>query len=165
MNDDSLSPEDQRAAVQQIVQSYMVLYAQQSWDAWIDLWADDGVLEFPFAPAGRRARYAGKADILAYMQATAARMGGHIKSEGLEYFRILPMAEPGAICLEMAVKGRVVATGAPYAQKYISIIETRGGKITVYREYWNPLVSIDANGGREAWSAAFGMPDSEGAAS
>jgi len=91
-------------------------------------------------------------------------MGGRIKSEGLAYFDVRPMADPSATCLEMAVKGHVVETGEPYLQKYISIIQTKAGKISLYREYWNPLVSIDANGGREAWTAAFGSPVSEGAA-
>ena len=160
MNQDIAS---QDADIQGILQRYMAFYAQQSWDAWIDLWADDGVLEFPFAPPGRRGRYAGKADILAYMKATSARMTGRIKSEGLDYFRVHPMRDPGAVCLEMAVKGRVLETGAPYSQKYIAIVETKGGKIALYREYWNPLVSMDAQGGREAWTAAFGSPEGDAA--
>jgi ketosteroid isomerase-like protein len=153
--------ENQSAAIQHRLQSYLTLFSQQRWDEWIDLWADDGVLEFPFAPPGRRRRYAGKADILAYMKAVAARMAGRIKSEGLEYFQAHPMADPQMICLEMGIKGRILETGAPYNQKYISIIEMKGGKISLYREYWNPIVSMDANGGREAWTAAFGSPEPE----
>lgn len=150
---------DEHAQIQQILQSYMVFYSQQHWDEWIDLWADDGVLEFPFAPAGRRSRYAGKPDILAYMKATAARMAGRIEVEGLEYFRTHPMLETTRICLEMGVKGQVLETGAPYHQRYISIIETKGGKISLYREYWNPVASMDANGGRDAWTSAFGSAE------
>jgi uncharacterized protein len=161
----SQDAENERARIQQILQSYMVFYSQQRWDEWIDLWADDGVLEFPFAPAGRRSRYAGKSDILAYMKATAVRMAGRIEVEGMEYFRTSPMLAPGTICLEMGVKGRVVETGAPYDQKYISIIETKGGKISLYREYWNPIASMDANGGREAWTAVFGSPEQDEAVS
>jgi hypothetical protein len=81
--------ENERAAIQNVVQRYLYLFSRQSWEEWIDLWADDGVLEFPFAPPGRRSRYVGKA------------------------------------------------------------------------EYWNPIVSMDANGGRDAWTAAFGSPDTE----
>jgi hypothetical protein len=154
----SQNAETERAAVQQIVQSYLFLYSQQRWDAWIDLWADDGVLEFPFAPPGRRPRYIGKPDILAYMTSVAERMGGRVKVEGMEYFQVHPMLGPTTVCVEMGVKGRVVETDAPYHQKYISIVETKGGKISLYREYWNPIVSMDANGGRDAWTAAFGSP-------
>jgi ketosteroid isomerase-like protein len=161
----SQDAEAERAAIQPLVQTYLYLFSQQRWDDWIALWADDGVLEFPFAPAGRASRYVGKADILAYMQAVAARMAGRIQSEGLDYFHLHPLLDPTMICLEMAVKGRVLETGAPYVQKYISMIQTRDGKIVLYREYWNPLVSMDANGGREAWAAAFGSPETEGGAS
>jgi ketosteroid isomerase-like protein len=158
----SLTENVEPASIQTILQSYLALYARQNWDEWIDLWADDGILEFPFAPTGRKSHYAGKADILAYMKATAARMAGRIKSEGLEYFTVRPMQDPSMVCLEMAVKGRVLETNAPYKQTYISIVESQGRKISLYREYWNPLVSIDANGGREAWTAAFGSPAAEG---
>ena len=156
--------ETQRATIQHLLQRYLYLYSQQNWGEWIELWADDGVLEFPFAPSGRRSRYVGKAAILAYMKAVAVRMEGRIKSEGLDYFQVRPMQDSSAICLEMAVKGRILTTDAPYLQKYISIVETTGGKISLYREYWNPLVSMDANGGRDAWTAAFGSPETEGAA-
>lgn len=159
MTNDPPDPEAQRATLQLTVQRYMGLYAQQSWDEWIELWADDGVLEFPFAPAGRKSRYAGRAEILAYMKATHTRMSGLIRSEGMDYFRFHPMADPCVACLEMAVRGKVIATDAPYQQKYISIIEMRGDKLVSYREYWNPLASADASGGLEAWSAAFGSPE------
>jgi len=162
MSDDA---DNQRAAIQHSLQSYMLLYSQQRWDEWIDLWTDDGVLEFPFAPPGRRSRYVGKPDILAYMKAAAQRMEGRIKTEGRAYFNVHAMLDPAMICLEMSVKGRILETDAPYNQKYISIIETKGGKITLFREYWNPIVSMDANGGREAWTAAFGSPEPENVAS
>ncbi len=146
---------NQDAAILQIVQRYLALFAQQRWDEWIDLWAEDGVLEFPFAPPGRRGRYVGKSDILAYMKPLAGRM----TSMELDYFRVHPMLDPAMSCLEMAVKGKIAATGAPYHQTYISIVETKGGKLTLYREYWNPIVSMDANGGRAAWTEGFGSPE------
>lgn len=157
--------EKERDAIQHLLQRYLYLFSQQRWDDWIDLWADDGVLEFPFAPSGRRGRYAGKPDILAYMKSVAVRMASRIKTEGVDYFQIRPMLDPTMSCVEMGVKGRILESGAPYLQKYISIIETKAGKLSLYREYWNPLVSMDANGGRDAWAAAFGSPQQEEAVS
>ncbi len=157
--------QNDREAVQTMLQSYLLLFSQQRWDEWIDLWADDGVLEFPFAPAGRRRRYVGKTDILAYMKSVASRMASRIKTEGVDYFRAHPMLDAAMSGLEMRVKGRILETGAPYEQTYISIIKTQGGKLSLFREYWNPIVSMDAHGGREAWTAAFGSPDQPEAAS
>ena len=148
-----------RDAAHHILQSYLLLYSQGRWEEWIALWADDGVLEFPFAPAGRKARYAGRLEILAYMQATSVRMGERIQVEGLHSLQIHPLLDPTGMCVEMSVRGRVIADGAPYLQKYVAFIQIRDGELTLYREYWNPLVSADANGGRDVWAAAFGMPE------
>lgn len=144
-----------RAAVQQLLSDYLSLYSEQRWDEWIELWTDDGVLEFPFAPAGRRSRYTGKPEILAYMRP----LGGRIKADQIERFEVHAMVDPTTVCFEMAFTGHLAATGAAYDQTYISIIRTRDGKISHYREYWNPLVSIDAAGGREAWTASFGIAE------
>src|SRR3984893_15001883 len=76
----SRDTENERAAIQHILQSYLYLFSQQRWDEWIDLWADDGVLEFPFTPAERRRRYVGTTDILDYMKP----MSGRIKVKELE---------------------------------------------------------------------------------
>ncbi len=157
----SQDAETERAAFQRTLQSYLQLFSQQRWDEWIDLWTEGGVLEFPFAPPGRRRRYVGKPAILAYMKPLAGRM----KIDEVEDFHVRPMLDPAMSCLEMGVKGRILATGGPYNQKYISIVEMKGGKVSLYREYWNPIVSMDANGGREAWTAAFGSPEAEQAAS
>lgn len=66
--------EDERAAALNIVELFLPLFSQKRWDEWIELWSDNGVLEFPFAPPGRRNRYVGKADILAYMTPVAGKM-------------------------------------------------------------------------------------------
>ena len=149
-----------RATIGNLMNQFRQLFAEQRWDEWLDLWADDGVLEFPFAPPGRRSRYVGKADILAYMKPVAGRM----QIDEVEYLRVHPMLDPRMVCMEMGLKGRVLTTGAALNQKYVSILETREGKLWRYREYWNPIVSMDANGGRDAWTAAFGSPDQQDAA-
>lgn len=140
---------------------YSSLFYQQRWDEWIDLWTDDGVLEFPYAPPGRRSRYVGKAEILAYMKP----MAGKIKVEEIKYRNIYPMLDPKMACMELGIKAQIATSGAPLDQKYVFIIETKAGKLWRWREYWNPIISMDANGGRDAWTAAFGSPEREGAAS
>ncbi|MCU1395019.1 MAG: phenazine biosynthesis protein PhzA/PhzB [Ilumatobacteraceae bacterium] len=150
--------DEDREDTQRLVNEYLRLFSEQRWNEWIELWAEDGVLEFPFAPAGRRCRYVGKDEILAYMQP----LGGRMQIDQLEYFDVHPMLDSAVYCFEMGFTGHIVETGAAYDQKYISIIETKDGKIWRYREYWNPIVSIDANGGREAWTAAFGSPAEAG---
>ena len=147
--------EAERAATLALTNQYLALFAQKDWAGFAALWAEDGVLEFPYAPPGRRSRYVGKADIVAYMQGVSGRM----TAGGLQYYDVHPMLDPAKVCIEMGLSGTIVATGLPIAQRYVSIVETKGGRIWRYREYWNPIASMDANGGRDAWTAAFGSPE------
>jgi uncharacterized protein len=77
----------------------------------------------------------------------------------LEAFRLFPMQDPHIAVAELTVKGHAPATGAPYNQTFVIVIETKGGKLWRYREYWNPLVTIDALGDRQTWTNGFGSPD------
>ncbi len=140
-----------RTRTLEIAQAFLPLAAQKRWDEWIDLWAEDGIMEFPYAPAGRKNIHQGRSAILAHIQNVA----GRIKVEGLVDFRLNPMLDPTLAIIEYGVKGSVEKTGEPYHQRYIALFETRDGELARYREYWNPLVSIDAHGGREAWTAGF----------
>jgi len=36
----------------------------------------------------------------------------------------------------------------------VCVFEVRDDKLVAYREYWNPLVSIEAHGGLDEWLAA-----------
>lgn len=152
-----MTEDAERAATRSLADQYLAAFAEKRWEAFMALWAEDGVLEFPYAPPGRRGRYVGKAEILAYMQSVAGRM----TADNLDYYEVHPMLDPGMVCTEMGLTGHIRATGAPIVQRYVSIIEARDGKIRRYREYWNPLASMDANGGRAAWTAGFGSPEAE----
>jgi hypothetical protein len=151
----SSNDDEQRAATQKLMGAYQTLLAQRRFDEWIELWADDGVLEFPYAPAGRRGAYQGKADILAYMQHAT----GRVVADSVEQMRISPMLDPGMAAVELTIKGRSLANGAPYNQSFVMFFEVQDGKLQRYREYWNPLVTIDAIGDRDTWTAGFGFPE------
>ncbi len=147
-------PDDEiRAQTLQIATAYQTLLAQGKWDDWIELWAEDGTLEFPFAPPGRQSIYRGKAEIVAYMKAASGKM----KIDGITAMKVSPLLDAHGVTVELAAKGAMLKTGKPYDQKYVFFFEMQDGKIARYREYWNPLISIDANNGdRDGWTAAFG---------
>ena len=52
----------------------------------------------------------------------------------------------GTVVLEYASEGRVVATGAPYANRYVSVIALRDREIVHWRDYLDPLAVFDALG-------------------
>jgi len=151
----SSNDDERRAATQKLMGEYQILLAQQRLDEWIELWADDGVLEFPYAPAGRRRTYQGKADILAYMKHAT----GRVAADSVEYMRVFPMLDPDIAVVELSIKGRALANNAPYNQSFVIFFEVRDGKLRRHREYWNPLATIDAIGDRDTWAAGFGFPE------
>jgi hypothetical protein len=143
-----------RGRTLQIVTAYQRLLGERRWDEWIELWAEDAELDFPFAPAGRQRTYRGKADIHNYMSATP----GKVAVDSIDHVRLFPMQDPGIAVVELRINGHIPVSGVPYNQSYVAFFETRDGKLWRYREYWNPLVSIDAIGDRESWVAGFGSP-------
>jgi len=99
------------------------------------LWAEDGVLEFPFAGPGYPKRVEGRDAIREYLR---------------DYPNLLDVREvvaktvhettdPAVVVAEFTVAGVVVATGKPYRFSYIAVITIRDGEIVSYRDYWNPL--------------------------
>ena len=151
----SSNDDERRAATQKLMRDYQTLLTQRRFDEWADLWADDGVLEFPYAPAGRRRAYQGKADILAYMKHAT----GRVAMDAIEHMRVFPMQDPDIAVVELATKGHTLANGAPYDQSFVLFFEVQDGKLRRHREYWNPLATIDAIGDRDTWAAGFGFPE------
>ncbi|KIZ16402.1 nuclear transport factor 2 family protein [Streptomyces natalensis] len=103
--------------------------------AWVGLWAEGGIMEFPFAPPGWPARLEGRAAIAAYMR----DYPDHIDLHDFPNVQIHETTDPGTIVVEMRGLGRVVATGGPFDMTYIAVVAVQDGRFTSYRDYWNPL--------------------------
>ena len=54
--------------------------------------------------------------------------------------------ESGVVVLEYASQGRVVATGAAYANRYISVLTIVDRKVTRWRDYLDPIAVFEALG-------------------
>ena len=143
-----------RKATIERTQAYLQLMREQRWDEWSELWADDAVLEFPFAPEGRKGIYRGKKEIREYMSATS----GRIRVDGVAALTMHPMLDPEAIVVELSIKGTIVNNGADYPQRYITVFQFKDGKICHYREYWNPAVTMKAmNASYDEWAANYAV--------
>ncbi|MER7566908.1 nuclear transport factor 2 family protein [Streptomyces sp. NPDC048523] len=103
--------------------------------AWVDLWAEDGLMEFPFAPPGRPQRLEGKEAVADYMR----HYPDHIDLHDFPDLRIHRTTDPQTIVVEMRGVGRLVETDTPFDMTYIAVVTVRDGRITSYRDYWNPL--------------------------
>jgi hypothetical protein len=54
--------------------------------------------------------------------------------------------ETGVVVLEYASEGRVVGTGADYANRYVSVLTITERKVTRWRDYLDPIAVFDAAG-------------------
>ncbi|MFI0482213.1 nuclear transport factor 2 family protein [Actinomadura sp. 9N215] len=106
---------------------------------WLALWADDGVMEFPFAPPHWSQRLDGAEAIAAYMR----RYPDHIDLHDFPDVRIHETAAPETIVVEMRGTGRLVQTGAPFDMTYIAVVTVKDGRFAFYRDYWNPLAVLE----------------------
>jgi len=52
----------------------------------------------------------------------------------------------GVVVLEYASEGRVVSTGTPYTNRYISVLTITDRKVTHWRDYLDPVAVFDALG-------------------
>jgi uncharacterized protein len=117
----------------------------------LSMCAEDIAFQFPYAPAGAVQEVRGKAILAAYL----AKVGALISFDALE-MPITHAANDGeTFILEFSCKGHGAATGTKYDQNYISVIRVRNGQILQYRDYWNPLVLLEAVGGIDALTADF----------
>ncbi|GLV77059.1 nuclear transport factor 2 family protein [Streptomyces hygroscopicus] len=106
---------------------------------WVGLWAEDGLMDFPFAPEGWPERLEGKEAIAAYMR----HYPDHIELHDFPSLRIHQTTDAETIVVEMRSVGRLVQTGGPFDMTYIAVITVRNGLITSYRDYWNPLTLLE----------------------
>ena len=107
-----------------------------------DMFAEDGVMEFPYAPPGLTPRLDGRDALAAYLGA----LGEQIAFGAVSRPVVHETRDPSVVVLEFTGSGRATGTGRAYEQTYISVVTTSAGRIARYRDYWNPLVVLDAMG-------------------
>ncbi|MFF4102782.1 nuclear transport factor 2 family protein [Streptomyces sp. NPDC001903] len=111
------------------------LLVEKDIPGWVELWDEDGVLEFPFAPEGWPARLEGRDAVGAYMR----HYPDHVDVHDFPDVKIHQTTAPETIVVEMRGVGRLVQTDTPYDTTYIAVVTVKDGLITSYRDYWNPL--------------------------
>lgn len=108
--------------------------------AWVELFATDGLLEFPFAPGGMPRTVQGH-------DALAAHMANFPETFDVEFIDVVfhETVDPTLAIAEFRSEGTAIPTGKPYHQEVVSIVHTdEGGLITHFLDYWNPLIAIEA---------------------
>ncbi|MFJ9815392.1 nuclear transport factor 2 family protein [Streptomyces sp. NPDC101151] len=128
-------PADTSTSPAELYRRSLQLLLDKDIPAWVGLWAEDGVMEFPFAPPGWPERLEGREAVADYMR----DYPDHIDLHGFPEVRIHETTEPGTVVVEMRGVGRLVETGNPFDMTYIAVVTVEDGRFTSYRDYWNPL--------------------------
>jgi len=105
--------------------------------AFSELFAEDGVLEYPFTAPGFPTVYKGLTEIKALVERMA---------EARDLFDIHEVTatvhettDPEVVVAEIAHHGHSHVTNQPYQMLALGIIRIRNGKIVHYRDFMNPL--------------------------
>lgn len=118
--------------------------------AWLDLIAEDAVVEFPYSRGlGTTPRLEGKPAIAAYFTSAIQAF----RDLTFRDVRLHPGRDPSVAIAEAHGTAIIAPTGKRYEQDYVMVVRARGGRIVEYREYWNPLPALEAFGGASAASA------------
>jgi uncharacterized protein len=138
-------PQKLRERAQAVFARNLEMVAQARIREWVDLFAEDGTLEFPYCPPGIPWRFTGHEALYEHMR--------HFP-EQLDLTFSEPVfhetTDPELVIAEFTGTGTAVPTGRPVNQTFISVVRTRDGRITLFRDFWNPLVILEALGGMDA---------------
>ncbi|WP_416985544.1 nuclear transport factor 2 family protein [Streptomyces sp. T028] len=129
-----------RTPAQHAVAEHLRLTAAGLVDEWVKLFAPDGVIEFPYAPAGVPRQVKGHDALLAHMS-------NFPETFDVEFIDLVfhETVDPNLAIAEFRSTGTALPTGKPYEQECISVVRTdENGLITHYLDYWNPLLAIEA---------------------
>ncbi|MFF7651395.1 nuclear transport factor 2 family protein [Streptomyces sp. NPDC007983] len=137
---------DERVRVYERARELLLAHDMQGF---ADLWAEDGTMEFPFAPPGWPRRLEGREAVREYVRDYT----DHIDLRAVVHEAVHRTADPGVLIVEFTVDAVAVATGRAHRIDYVAVITVRDGEIVSYRDYWNPLMLDDgltfaAEGGR-----------------
>ena len=131
------APADNQAAI--VANAFLDALAKSDADAIAELWTDDAVLEFPFAPAGFPQSVEGHAAIDQYFR-TALATVTPIAYPGRV---VTPLADPSACVIEFGSELTVGDDPTVRENKYITIVRTRGGKIAHFKEHYDSVKRVE----------------------
>jgi len=133
----------------ELVHHALDLLRKHDMAAFARLWAEDGVLEFPFAAAGYPTRVDGRAAVAEYLRGYPDILDINDIPDPILHQSV----DSDVVVAEFEATGTVVASGAPYRMRYIAVITVQDGEIQSYRDYWSPLAAAEAMGGADQLAA------------
>jgi ketosteroid isomerase-like protein len=109
-------------------------------DHYFDTIADDAVFEFRYIFPGWPQILNGRGALMALY----AGYGHNIVLHGADALVIHRSQDPRVVIIEYEVHGKILATGASYDNRFISVVTIDGRKIVHWRDYMDSLAAMTA---------------------
>lgn len=106
--------------------------------------ADDFVFESPFNVQGTASRVEGADVWCGYLSKYIAPEAGHYSDWRFSEIKIYPVEGGRIVFAEWKCDAIVAGTGEPYHNEYVGYFEIENEKITLFREYRNPMSTAKA---------------------
>lgn len=106
---------------------------------YVQLFAEDTVVEYGFPPPGWPKRMSGRAEV----DGRLSNFPDFLRIEEVRDLKVHKTTDPEVVVAELVLAGIVTATGKPYESRYIQVVTVRGGQIVHFRDYWNPLLALE----------------------
>lgn len=104
----------------------------RDFDAFADLFAEDGVIELPFAVNGLPTRLEGREAIREFSLRTADRP---IDIIDLHTVQLHQTTDPEVVILELTTEARHTTTNTPFETHCIQVFHIHNGHIKLFRDY------------------------------
>jgi ketosteroid isomerase-like protein len=105
-----------------------------------DTFAEDAIFESLYVFPGWPRTIRGRASLVDQLSGYGGNITLH-SSDGLVVHR---SQDPRVVILEYEVHGKIVATGAPYDNRFISVVTVENRKIVHWRDYMDSLAAWTA---------------------
>jgi uncharacterized protein len=124
----------------QVLERRRQVLAAQDIDGFIELFADDGVIELPFAGPGGPARLEGQAAIREFSKRSEDMP---LRVDDVVTTSLYETSDPELVVIEIVTKGTVTTTGQTFESPCIQVFRIRDGRIQLMRDYFNPVGLTD----------------------
>ena len=139
------SPREVAELVRRMVAGEGVVFA--------DLFAEDGVLRFPFAPPGMPREIRGREAIRASRTSEAGRRS-LLAMDGVDLV-VRETDDPEVVVTEIEHYGHSQARGGPYRFRALGVVRVRDGEIISYDDYMDPIAMAALLGRTDELAAAL----------
>jgi ketosteroid isomerase-like protein len=134
-------PTNPPASPRDVVERALQFVLDYDLNGYLELFALNGTVEFPFAPPGVPARMKGRDQIRSALLPLWQRAWeAGWRSIGYGPIVVHESLNPEVVVAEFDLYGEVASTGETFQLAYVHIYRIRNGQIVSLRDYWNPQV-------------------------